>query len=116
MTAIIEDFVAIRAAAGANQLERDDPLVALWAERQRLAALWIDAHDADQDARAAELGNQYQAIDERIMKTPAVSLAGILAQLDLLEIIAELYPGDEDCKLLETIRAGLVELMARHAT
>ncbi len=59
---------------------RNDPLVELWAERNTLLAI---CNAADSDLEVASMSNKLSAIESRIAKAEAKTLAGVLVQVKL---------------------------------
>ena len=91
-----------------------DQLVALWSERNRLNEAADEADLAHDEARLKELDLRRIAIEETMVRTPATTLPGILAQVDLLAWVRNGFePGDDEEILLENIRAALVALIER---
>ncbi|MGA8549020.1 MAG: hypothetical protein WB678_02165 [Stellaceae bacterium] len=102
---------AIRSAGGAKPTADGDPVVAMWAERNRLDAAASEAGEADDEDRRDELIEQCCAIDKRIARTRAHTVDGMLAQFDLLEWRALSFAEDDEDKVLRaTIRAGLGDM------
>ena len=113
-----------------------DPLVALWAKRQakfdECNRLFHEAgtasdlgHKARQDAldaRGEETCKQMWEIDTDIVKTEAVSFAGIAVQARLLFEVLELeldesnYPDKRDIRLVENIRDAAERMAAGRAS
>ncbi len=88
-----------------------DPVVALWSERNRLAAEGDEADAAGDEARTAEIDERMLAIDQTICRTLATTLPGVLAQMELLALIRNAFAPDEDDGILEVnIRAAIATM------
>ena len=86
-----------------------DPVLIMWAERNRIEVVATEADLAHDEDRRDELDRQWMAIDERMARTRATTIAGIRAQLELLEWRRRSFVEcDEDKILRATIIAGLV--------
>ncbi len=62
----------------------NEPLVALWTERNRLVAL---VNAADTDPEIDGLGIELSAVERRIANTEARTLAGVVVQIKLRESV-----------------------------
>ena len=103
------DFTDAAGNAGA-----DDRVVALWAERNRLAAEADEADAAYDQARTDEIDERVLAIDLTICRTLATTLPGVLAQMHLLAMMRKAFvPDDDDEFLSVNIRAAIVALIER---
>ncbi len=60
----------------------NDPLVALWAEQNRLVAL---GNALETDLEIDTLGDKLSAIEHRIAKAKAKTLAGVLVQIKVYD-------------------------------
>jgi hypothetical protein len=116
------DYDAIRTVAlkgdRASVVSDPDPVVAMWAERNRLDAAATEADRVHDNERSNELDDQRASIEEQIMNTPATSIAGLLGQVELL---ATVVPVAEDFgewigKAVEIIKAGLQGLQGAAVT
>ncbi len=91
-------------AAGASS----DPLLTMWAERNRLFAEGGLADRAGDEERRDEVDEQAWAIEAEMERTVAVTRAGLLAQLDLLGDYDHNY---KNCVAI--IKAGVLALIER---
>ena len=62
----------------------NEPLIALWAEQNRLVAL---CNAADIDGEIDQLGDELSAVEHRIANTEARTLAGVVVQIKLRESV-----------------------------
>lgn len=88
-----------------------DPLVAWWVERNWLAAAAAEADLAHDEDRADELDLRRVEIEEKMERTIATTLSGVLAQVDLLRADG-FEAGGEDI-LSTNIRAAIAALIER---
>ena len=88
-----------------------DPLVARGVERNWLAAAAAEADLAHDEDRADELDLRRVEIEEKIERTIATTLSGVLAQADLLRADG-FEAGGEDI-LSTNIRAAIAALIER---
>ncbi len=102
------------AFAAAGNAGADDPVVALWAERNRLDAIAIEADAAHDEARVDEIDTRMMAIEQTMCRTLATTLPGVLVQMDFLAMMRKsLVPDDDDEFLSVNIRAAIVALIER---
>jgi hypothetical protein len=94
-----------------------DPVPALVAERMKILA--IAERDGHSEKKLRKLGDQYAALDKRIADMVAPSIAGILAQVELLisltEDVGAIWADNRDRRLMEAIKAGLRNLLPADA-
>lgn len=79
----------------ASAVEAEDPHIAWGVEERRLYAEFLDAFNADQDERAAELLERRWEVYRRIVDMPTTTLAGLATILRLITTVAD----DEDLAL-----------------
>ena len=101
-------------ASSAADAIADDPVVALWAERNRLDAIAAEADAAHDQARTDEIDERVLAIEQTMCRTLATTLPGVLVQMDFLAMMRKsLVPDDDDEILSANIRAAIVALIER---
>jgi hypothetical protein len=113
----IADLPAVDASAAIVVIPTasDDPVAAMWVERNRLDRLATEADIARDEDLRDELDDQRMAIEDQMPRTRATTIAGILAQVELQWRRVSFVECEEDKLLLSTIRAGLVDMQARVA-
>ncbi len=88
-----------------------DPLPGMLAERDRLIAEARAADLARAGARQKRLDGQAWDIEAKMARTRATTLAGLLAQVDIMTGLVSLGDAELSEALATNIRAAVVELV-----
>ena len=105
-------------AAVAAASPTHDPLVALVAEHKRLFEISVPPGltDDEVDAFVVRAADEGDDLCEQIIETPAISLAGLMAQAEMLKGFildqGSIWEDERDVRLLDAIIAGAGNLAA----